>query len=223
MNPTIYFSIISAFYAVLLLIMLVLTKKFDKVNKKVLIIMTIVNLGTLLCEAIGIFLGNSYSKYPTLNGIFLRLMLVLYIMWFSFFILFTSNVSKSDKKVIHWPVYLLMTIGIILTIALPLEYVTNKDGVIIYSTGLATEIVKYFNIICNSICLILMFKNMKKIRITNYSSIFALIITSTLAGIVQTYYPSILIVSSAETFVGYVMYYTIVKNYAAKNGVVNND
>ena len=57
-----------------------------------------------------------------------------------------------------------------------------------------------------------MFKNVKKIKVIRYSSLFSLIIISTLTAAIQSYYPSLLLSASTDTFVLFIAYLNIVKN-----------
>ena len=63
-----------------------------------------------------------------------------------------------------------------------------------------------------------MFKNFKKASVVKYSSLFALITLSTLAAAIQSYYPSVLLTASAETFVLYIEYISIKNVYIAEKG-----
>lgn len=222
MNPTIFFSVCSIFYCVLLIVTLYSRREKNTMENKILKILAFVNLGNLFCEAIGMFLGNNYESYKLLNDIMLRLMLVFYVVWFSFFMAFVLNVSKQEQKFTfkkNYPVYIMMIIVSIL-VAIPavsLNPVTNKSGVIIYSTGMAVQIDYYYAMLCEMLSLVIMFKNIKNTKITHYTSLFILIIFSTLAAAIQSYYPSILLTASTETFVLYVAYINV-RNKQIKKG-----
>lgn len=212
MNSTIFFSVCSLFYCVLLIVTLYKRKEKNDAENKLLKILAFFNLGNLLCEVIGIFLGKNYESFGLLNDISLRLMLVLYIAWFSFFGVFVLNVSKKEKKFTfknNIYVYVFMIIVCIVDIFLPINYITNADGVIIYSTGMAVQIVYYYVMLCEVMCLFVMFKNYKTTKISNYTALFALVILSTLSAAIQSYYPSILLTASTETFVLYIAYINI--------------
>lgn len=209
MNPTIFFSVCSLFYCILLLYILSFETKKNNVESKILKFLTTINLGSLICEGAGIFLGNNYEKFRILNDISLRLMLVLYVAWFSMFVLYVLNIAKNyNKSNIKktYPLFIIMLIAVVLVSFLPITYNTNSDGVIIYTTGLAVELVYYYAMACETVCLFIMFKNSKKVRVSNYASLFALIILSTLAAAIQSIYPSLLLTASSETFVLFLVY-----------------
>ena len=214
MNPTIFFSICSIFYCVLLLYML-FSKTVEKtVENKILKILTTINLFSLLCEGAGMFLGNNYERLKLLNDITLKLMLVLYIAWFSVFVLYVLNLAKNYKTLSFKKdiiLYIIMGIGIILACVLPIIYITNDEGVIIYSTGMAVQLVYYYAMAASMTCLFIMFKHAKQVKVSNYTSLFALVILSTLAAAIQSRYPSLLLTASSETFVLYIAYLNMKK------------
>ena len=219
MNPTIFFSVCSLFYCGLLLFMLFSKTEKKTVENKILKILTTINLFSLLCEGAGMFLGNNYERFKLLNDISLRLMLVLYIAWFSVFVLYVLNIAKNYKKLSikkDIVLYIIMVIGMVLACVLPIVYNTNDEGVIIYSTGMAVQLVYYYAMGASMSCLFIMFMNSKRVKVSNYSSLFALVILSTLAAAIQSYYPSLLLTASSETFVLLLAYFSMKKREALK-------
>ena len=220
MNPTIFFSVCSLLYCSLLIINLFSKKEVKTAESKILKILVIINLFSLICEASGIFLGNNYQKFKLLNDVVLRSMLVLYIAWISFFIMYVLNVSKQED-VFHIKNYKLicgiMLVGIIGAIFLPIIYSINSEGVIIYSTGAAVQLVYYYAMAFEVASLFVMFHYAKKVKVANYASLFALVILSTLAAAIQSYYPSLLLCASTDTFVMYIAYFSMKKRNALNN------
>ena len=93
-----------------------------------------------------------------------------------------------------------------------MKYVTNDAGIIIYSTGPAVTLVFYYIMFSTIIGLVAMFSNYKSVKISNYSSLFILIVLLAITAVVQNYNPSILLTAFIETFVLYVAYMSIEKN-----------
>ena len=219
MNSTIFFSICSLFYCMLLICNLFSKNSKKSAEKSILKILSIVNFFTLLCEVGGIFLGSNYKNFELLNDIVLRLMLILYAVWISFFTIYVLNVSKQTKKFNfknNLVIYLAMFLIIIAIILLPIIYNTNKAGVIIYSTGPAVQSIYYYAMACEMACLLIMFTHAKKVKISNYTALFALVILSTLSAAIQSYYPSLLLCASTDTFVMYIAYISIMKSDISK-------
>ena len=96
-------------------------------------------------------------------------------------------------------------------------YNTNEDGVIIYSTGMAVQLVYYYAMGASMTCLFIMFMNSKRVKVSNYTSLFALVILSTLAAAIQSYYPSLLLTASSETFVLLLAYFSMKKRDVLDN------
>lgn len=206
MNSTIFFSICSLFYCVMLMFFMK-SRKDEVAENKLIKLLTLINFFTLICEAGGVFLGSNYEKVKLLNSIVLRLMLVLYVVWFSVFVIYVNDISKKSKKIElkrNLPIIIIMIISSLLVAFLPIIYNTN-NGVITYTTGKAVDFLKMYTMGCEIVCLFIMFKNIKKIKATNYVSLFALISTTALSATIQTYDPSILLMASTETFVLYIM------------------
>lgn len=207
MNSTIFFSICSLFYCVMLMIFMK-SRKDEIAENKLIKLLTVLNFFTLICEAGGVFLGSNYEKVKLLNSIVLRLMLVLYIVWFSVFVIYVNNISKKSIKIElikNLPIIVIMVISSLLVIVLPIVYNVNSNGIITYTTGTAVDFLKMYTMGCEIVCLFIMFMNIKKIKASNYVSLFALISTTALSATIQTYDPSILLMASTETFVLYIM------------------
>ena len=225
MNPTLYFSICSLFYCVLLLVNLFKSKRKKTAEGKLLTVLAIINFITLSSETVGIFLGGNYEKYKLINDIILRMMNIFYIWFFSIFIIFIINISKQSKEIsfkTHKYIYVIMIVSSIINLFLPISYNFNEAGVIMYSSGISVKMIYYYVMICEGICLAIMFKNYKKTNIHNYSSLFVLVILTALAGMVQSYNPSLLLSASTNTFVLLYAYLNILRRKFLDKGE-NND
>ena len=212
MNATIYFSLCSLFYCIMLLF-IVFGKKREEYENKILKVLIICNFVSLLLEVAGMFLGGIYKQFELLNAIVLRSMLVFHVVWASLFVLFVLSISKEkdsfkDKK--KYPFYGLILITSILVSVLPIIYNT-KNGVIVYTSGTAVDLVYAYSLLCEIICLFVMFKNIKKIKATKYVSLFALVSLGTLVFTIQSTYPELLLSTSMQPFVTYLVYFTINK------------
>ena len=104
-----------------------------------------------------------------------------------------------------------MIVSSIINLFLPISYNFSDAGVIMYSSGISVKMIYYYVMICEGICLAVMFKNYKKTNIHNYSSLFILVILTALAGMVQSYNPSLLLSASTNTFVLLYAYMNILR------------
>lgn len=210
MNPTIFFSVCSLFYCILLMV-IIFSKKYKK-NKEnsILRILLIVNLIGLLLEVAGLFLGSNYKSYEFLNDIVLRLMLVYHMVWISLFIVYVLiisgiNINKMKKYVLVLGAIFL--VALIYDFCIPLYYNIN-DGIIIYSSGPAVDFVYNYSLCCSIICLLIMFKYFKKGIAVKYAPLFVFISLGALVSIIQSSYPQLLLSTSVQTFVTYLVYFT---------------
>ena len=91
---------------------------------------------------------------------------------------------------------------------LPLDYNT-RNGVIIYTSGPAINVVYFYSLFCDAIGLLLMFKNAKEIKGSKYVPLFVLISFGTIISMIQSSHPELLLSSTMQTFVTYIIYFTM--------------
>lgn len=214
MNSTIFFSACSLLYCILLLIIFKIKNKVTTKKEKILRVLLFINLFGLMLEVLGIFLGGNYENYKLLNDIVLRLILVYYFTWIFVFIIYIMVISSKEEKLnnkmlIGWSIIYLVVL--ILGIILPLDYVT-RDGIIIYTKGAAANLVYFYSLFCDAIGLLIMFKNSKEIKGSKYAPLFVLISFGTIISMIQSSNPELLLSSTMQTFVTYIIYFTMEDN-----------
>lgn len=211
MNSTIFFSACSLLYCILLLIIFKIKKKNLDDKNKILKILLVVNLFGLIFEVLGLFLGGNYEKFRILNDIILRLILVYYFTWVSIFIIYVMVISDKNekinkKKLNYWlAIYIIV---LVVSFFLPLNY-NMRDGIIIYTSGPAIDLVYFYSLFCDILGLAIMFKNAKKVKATKYAPLFVLISMGTIISMIQSSHPELLLSSTMQTFVTYIIYFTL--------------
>ena len=211
MNSTIFFSACSLLYCILLLIIFNTKKKNLDDKNKILKILLVVNLFGLIFEVLGLFLGGNYEKFRILNDIVLRLILVYYFTWVSIFIIYVMVISDvkekiNKKKLKYWlSIYIIV---LLVSFFLPLSY-NMRDGIIIYTSGPAIDLVYFYSLFCDILGLGIMFKNAKKVKKTKYAPLFVLISMGTIISMIQSSHPELLLSSTMQTFVTYIIYFTL--------------
>lgn len=205
-----------------MLIFISFSKNDNISNKnKIFRVLVISNMLGLLLEVAGMFLGSNYKNYQVLNAIVLRAMLVYFIVWVSVFVIYVMSISdKENKKIKNYKkiIYLITFIVCCLVVFLPLYY-NVRNGVIIYTSGPAVQVVYTYSLICEIVCLFIMFKNIKNIKASNYVSLFALVSLGTLVFTIQSAKPELILSTSMQTFVTYLVYFTMKKE---KNKKIEN-
>ena len=220
MNSSIFFQICSLFYISLLLIIYFSKKRLGTVENKIYIILAVTNLIGLILDISSVYTISNMSRYPILNKFVSKAYLVYLLSWmflFTIYVFIISTNKKNDKNKteLHlsdyknkvYPATILYFIFLILTIILPLYYKDN--GNVIYSYGPSTNLLYFVSGLCIFTWLICLLLNFKQIKQKKYVPIFAFLIIGTLVTIIQGAYPEYLLMTSMETFITFLMYFTI--------------
>lgn len=212
------FSACSFFYSVLLTIMFFSKKRIQSLENKIYSYLIISNL-------IGVVLGVSCyttilhrNEFPVLNDFISKALLIYYLTWISFFTAYTFVISHNNKgldndakekyydKIFNILTIIYVVIAV-LVFVLPLNYFSK--GTIAYSFGPSANLLYILIPIYICVCLIQMFKNFKEIKNKKYLPLFAFIIIGTVVMIIQKLNPGLLLMTSMETFVTFLMFFTI--------------
>ena len=220
MNSSIFFQICSLFYISLLLIIYFSKKRLGTVENKIYIILAVTNLIGLILDISSVYTISNMNRYPILNKFVSKAYLVYLLSWmflFTIYVFIISTNKKSDKNKteLHlsdykskvYPATILYFIFLILTIILPLYYKDN--GNVIYSYGPSTNLLYFVSGLCIFTWLICLLLNFKQIKQKKYVPIFAFLVIGTLVTIIQGAYPEYLLMTSMETFITFLMYFTI--------------
>ena len=216
-NTTIFLTIISFFYNILLMIAYFSKDKIKTLENKVYSKLIIINfIGIILELFCTIFAG--YAKdylmfYTILNKLFL-IELTVWCSIFSIYVfLISSNKEKNQLRLYLKKVTMLHIIidiiTMILIFVLPVQFNMNSLGYVMYSYGPSVNIVfgsSTLYIILMVTCLV---KNFKNIKSKKYLPIYVYMVIGVLVGIIQKLYPEILAFTSMEAFITVIMYFTI--------------
>ena len=176
--------------------------------------MLIANLIGLVLDVSSILTIIHMDQLPILNFIVTRLYLLYLLCWVSLFTVYTiavclKNVNDEEKKqnkIFSLFKILFLFFGLLIFI-LPLNYY-NKDGKI-YSYGISATLSYIIGGIYIAICLIITIKNFKKIQKIKCVPLILYLIMFPLILSIQAVYPQVLLVTSTESFITFLMYFTI--------------
>ena len=217
MNYTIYFSICSLFYIIMLVFVMKKNKKEDTANKT-LKILAKVNLVALIVEIICTVAAVNIKSNTLFMEFIVRLFLVCLLAWMVTFIFYifvvlynrenkSEKVIKKDRKRMTIISTGLFIISIIMIIILPVEFNFSK----IYSYGPAINYVNYFSDALLIIALIYLFSHYNKTNSSKCTPFFAFIAGGVAMSIIQSYDPRLLLANTIETFVTYMVFFTLNK------------
>ena len=220
MQNGIFFSIISLFYSILLCIVFFAKKRLKSRENSIYIKLLVVNLIGLFVEIIP---GTFASKYlinsnPDLAIFILKLILIYFITWIIIFSYYIWTISLKDKfnddqkeikylNVVKIILSIIYTFGIILIIILPL-YSYRQNGAA-YTYGPAADLIYIISSILIFSWIIILITNFKYIKAKRYTPIFLFIILGIIVIIIQANYPELTLMIPMQTFITFLMYFTI--------------
>ena len=213
-----FFELFGVLDIILLLIVYFTKKRIDNYENKIYKYMIISNfIGQLL--HICCFFSIKYANdYPIINTIVCKSYLVYLIVWLLLmvaYILIILNIDEKQsdkiknekfKKIILLSVIVFIVSLIALSI-LPINYVNDNRG--IYTYGLSVDLVYLLSIIYVFILVPSMIVNVKKLKSKKYLPLIAFVFLATFVMIIQKISPDLLLMTSTETFITFLMYFTI--------------
>lgn len=211
-NITIFFTIVSLFYSILLMIAFFSKKRINLKENNIYAKLVIVNfIGIILeifCTIFAGYIENHLLFYTILNKLFL-LYLITWNTIFTLYVFYVTliNDNKPSKKLnkIFISIYILFSL---ITIILPLQFKV-ENGYVMYSYGPAVNIVYIFIILVITSMIICILKNNKKIKSKKYLPLYIFIFLGSVTGFIQMNYPELLLATFMETFITVIMYFTI--------------
>ena len=209
MKNSLQFVILSIVYISFLNFNFIRKKHIDTPELKIFSYLLILNLVGLFIEFGCIVLGNVIGITNFLSIFFNRLYLIYLVGFVYLFLNYVMTISlgskkyrEKEKKYITFSIIILI-VSSALAMFLPIEIYTG------YSTGPAIISVYFSSGIAILISLFYMLRNIKKVALGNYLSLFVLLGGLVLTSIIQSIYPSFTLITTMEGFVLLVMYFTI--------------
>ena len=214
MNSGNLLTIGSIFYSILLIMIFLAKKKIKSLENNLYSILIITNFIGLIIAIACFYTVKNYEIIPITNYIISRLYLiylVTYIFVFSLYlvaVLYEQKKASSNimKKTIT-ALSLVFLIIIILIFKLELYY-HNENG-IIYSYGPAANLIYIVATISMITWSVLLIKNIKKAKNKKVIPIVMFIFMAMIITIIQKLNPGLLLMTSMETFIVVLMYFTI--------------
>ena len=220
MENSVGFIVCSIFYSILLCY-LVIIKKRKNLGDKTYFSLVIVNLFCLILEISNYYTVRNIDTLGTVNLIVSKLYLLGLFTWAFIFTKHIYLVSRDingfnrkdlsiKQKRLFNIYFILYIIYCILIVILPINFSTKVGQ--IYSYGPAVQAVYVAPEVLMLFCMFLMFSTKKNVSKKNFSPIFILIIGGIITMLIQASYPQMLLSTSMETFVTFIMYFIIENN-----------
>ena len=211
-----FFTIASVFYSLLLTIVYFKKNRLKTLENKLYSMLVLTNLATVLMAFSCYFTIINMDKIPLINDIVSKTLVVCYFMWINIFTVYvfiiTSKKYKSikeykiSKKTIYsLIIYSLIIIAIIYI--LPLYY--HNVNLVVYSYGPSANFVYAMSGLYMMIWPFRIISNFKNLKNRRYIPVIIYMIVALVVVIIQKLIPGLLLMTAAQTFVTFLMYFTI--------------
>ena len=217
MDSAIAFTVCSFFFSVLLTAVYFSRKRLSLLENKIYALLIVSNLiGTIihiLCGMVTPMVDGDISSI-----IFSKMYLCYLLTWIVLFTIYIFIISKDEKlvtkegiKKYYFRVFvyfaIIYLIFIILMIILDIN-IYNSNGQV-YTYGPCVVCLYVFSGVCSIVMVTCMLFNFKNIVSKQYLPIFAYMILGGITVAVQIINPELLLVTALETFITFLMYFTI--------------
>ena len=206
-----FYTVCSLFYSLLLNGVYFSKKRLKTIENKIFERIMVTNLiGVLLA------LGSYYTilnenKFPILNIVVSKGYIIYLLTWLTLFTLYifsitSKNIEKELTKIkkIFMVLYIIFSIGIVM---LPLYYHNNNGA--IYSYGPSANVMFIVSGLYICVWVVRLLGNYNELKDKKYLPIFAFMLLGVIVMLIQRVHPELLLMTSMETYIVFLMYHTI--------------
>lgn len=206
------FQILSFFYIFMLLIIYFFKRRINTIENKIFSALIITNFLGVILDIISTSLALQHEM-EFLLVFFSKFYLIYLLVWIGLLTLYIFAISLNSESFLaflkkNFKVLLVMIIFII-GVILVLPLYNHIDGNIVYTYGPAATSSYIVSTICVLSWIVCMLKNLKQLKSKKYIPMFAYLTIGLVATVIQATNPSILIITAMETFITFLMYFTI--------------
>ena len=209
-----FFTLTSLFYICLLTIVYFSKRRLKTPENIIFSLLILTNLIGVVLAIICYFTISNMETMPVINNVVSKAYLFYLVTWITMFteyiVVISLDKSKNYAKK-RYRLYTILTLisvlGGVAIIFLPLYY-NNTPGAI-YSYGPAANVAFGLGFAYAGLCVIFMLLNLKYVRKHKYLPLFAFIVFGSASAIIQKINPAFLLMTATETFVTFLMYFTI--------------
>lgn len=208
------FTIYSLFYSLLINIVYFSSKRLRSIENKIFEKIMLTNFVGVLLAIGSYFTIKNIDRFELLNTFVSKGYIIYLLTWLTLFSVYIFVISikdgKDKKSAVNKIINLfgiLYLIFLIIIIIKPLYY-HNINGAI-YSYGPSANVMYIVSIVYITVWLIRLSTNIKRIRDNKYLPIFAFMGLGLVVMIIQKQHPELLLMTSMETFIVFLIYHTI--------------
>ena len=206
-----FYTVCSLFYSLLLNGVYFSKKRLKTIENKIFERIMVTNLiGVLLA------LGSYYTilnenKFPVLNIVVSKGYIIYLLTWLTLFTLYifsitSKNIEKELTKIkkIFMVLYIIFSVGIVMS---PLYYHNNNGA--IYSYGPSANVMFIVSGLYICVWVVRLLGNYNELKDKKYLPIFAFMLLGVIVMLIQRVHPELLLMTSMETYIVFLMYHTI--------------
>ena len=211
MDNAILFTVCALFFSILLTVVYFSKERFNKIENKIYAVLIILNLFGLIIHILcGIVTPMANDNLE--SKIFSKIYLGYLLSWITLFVTYVFIISKdTNNRIRIKKIFTIMTMiyVILLFIMILLPILIYNENSIIYTYGPSVNFLYIISAIYGVIMFTCLMINYKNIKSKKYLPIFLFMVISLIVAIIQSLYPSLLLMTAMETFITFLMYFTI--------------
>ena len=208
MISSLFCQIFSLLYMVSLTIIFYSKERVKSEENKIFQKIMITNIIGLIIEISCFILGYFSIDKIALSRMMVKLYLIYLLTFVAFFTTYLLCISKEKNSPLFKKInYIYYIIGIIFLILLPIELVSKSNS--IYASGSSVNVSYILIFIYIIFWYILIIKNLKTITNKKYIPLLLFLTIGSVGMIIQRIHPEILLMTSIESFIVFLMYQTI--------------
>ncbi len=203
------FQISSIVYIILLSSVYFSRKRLGNSENKIYSCLIINAIVALLLDITSIFTITNISNFPHFNTLISKMYLASLISWIIFFTIYILKISNPNKNSNGYIKFLTLffIVYLFFLIILPLQYEDHYGS--IYSYGPAANLSYLVSLVLIIIEITSVIKYIKSIPLKKLIPMFLFIVLGITAIGIQMNYPDILLITFVDTFITFLMYFTI--------------
>ncbi len=205
-------QVISLIYIAMLAIVYFSKKRMDSLENKVFSILIMTNIFGLIIDVVSTSLALRHMKgfLLTLSSKIYLVYLLAWILLLTVYIFIISSKNEEKQKVFDKVYGISIGVFVVSSIVLMILPLNNyMNGDIVYTYGPSATLMYVISTSCIITWIVCMFRNFKELKSKKYIPMFAYLTIGLTATGVQAMFPQMLLITAMETFITFLMYFTI--------------
>lgn len=204
------FAMCSFMYIVLLGVAYFSKKRIKSDENKIYSLLIITNIFGILLDILSSFMSRSYLINTFGYVLLTKVIMVYFLTWLYLFLLYVLIISHSEKKILSNYKHKMIIIYVVLALiqfSLPLTHI--KGNGYVYPVGMSITYMYFMSVVFILSMIMSVIFNRKKIIFKKIIPLISFFILGFIIMIIQYYNPTLILLTSSETFITFLMYFTI--------------